>query len=647
MRQHDKCELRHIFSQLKPQIAVKEVTSPAIYELEHLAATARNAAEPEVKVALARVAMEINSRLQTGSATFSEYMKSAAKALRKMRGSAHLELRANCLLDIAQYFYLCGQSFESLEPASSAVQLASTAGHEALLRKALNYLGILYTDTGNVSRAIECYAKALDLAQRLNDLEAQCAVWGNLGTALFHLAQHEDAIACFEHVIQLAGNNVALKKFRISALTNTALCCLHTEDYSKGLRAAETSLRECDEPHSAAELVSRVLAENNYSRLLLEVNSVGKAGERCEIARRYAARSKSARAEVAASIAEGLFEVHAGRVDVGISRLTNALERARIVRAMLRDALTALVKAYEIIGQPQRALIYLREMIETMRKSQQENALQHVRLHLEHLGSHSTDKPVEARLERHEAALRGKVAEQELFRSRIEMLERLAVTAELRDDSTGEHSYRVGKLAALLAQEFGCDDDTCYMIELAARLHDIGKIGVPDAILLKPDKLNDAERQIMRTHTTVGAELLSKSNIPHMQMAEEIARHHHEWWDGSGYPGNLSGSGIPLAARITALADVFDALTHKRPYKVAWPIDAALDEIAELKGAQFDPQLTDLFIVLIHRVRADYTDLDNFLGQAARCSPFLQARTRISEALQRAGANDAGSHAKK
>ena len=208
------------------------------------------------------------------------------------------------------------------------------------------------------------------------------------------------------------------------------------------------------------------------------------------------------------------------------------------------------------------------------------------------------------------------------------MLERLAVTAELRDDSTGEHSYRVGKLASLLGQEFGCDENTCYMIELAARLHDIGKIGVPDAILLKPEKLNDAERQIMRTHATVGAELLSKSNIPQMQMAEEIARHHHEWWDGTGYPGNLSGTAIPLA-------DVFDALTHKRPYKIAWPIEAALDEIAQLKGTQFEPQLTDLFIVLVQRLRQDYRDIDSFLGQAAQSSPFLQARSRIWEVLNK------------
>jgi putative two-component system response regulator len=125
-----------------------------------------------------------------------------------------------------------------------------------------------------------------------------------------------------------------------------------------------------------------------------------------------------------------------------------------------------------------------------------------------------------------------------------------------------------------------------------------------------------------------------------MQMAEEIARHHHEWWDGSGYPGNLSGSAIPLSARITALADVFDALTHQRPYKVAWPLDAALDEIARLKGRQFDPQLTDLFIVLVGQLRQDHIDVDAYLGQAAHGSPFLQARTRIWNVLHRSPDGD-------
>jgi putative two-component system response regulator len=591
---------------------------------------------PELKVALSRVALEVNARLQEGSAASSEYMATVAKTLKSLEGSSQHELRINCLADVSLFFYTIGDTFKAIEPALDAVALAAVRGDSALQRKSLNFLGIMYADTGNISKAIECYSQALEIAQSLRDNYAETAVWLNLGVALLYAAQYRDAITTFEHVVQLSGSDPNFQAFRTGALSNIALCCLHLEDFSRGLKAAETCLNESKEPHTALEMVARVLRENNYSRLLLEVNSVEKAGERCQIARRYAVRSKSARAEIAASLAEGLYEVHAGRVDVGISRLTAALEKARLMRSMLRDALQALVKAYEIVGQPQRALIYLREMIEALRITQQENALKHVNLHLERLRQEVVgEAPITIRLKQREEALQGKVAKQELFQSQIEMLERLAVTAELRDDSTGEHSYRVGKLAALLAQEFGCDDDTCFMVELAARLHDIGKIGVPDAILLKPARLNEAETAIMRTHTTVGAELLSKSNIPHMQMAEEIARHHHEWWDGSGYPGNVSGSAIPLAARITALADVFDALTHKRPYKIAWPMDAALDEIAQLKGRQFDPQLTDLFIVLVARLRQDHIDVDGYLGQAAGRSTFLQARSRIWNALHR------------
>ena len=610
---------------------------------QELEAVKRAASDSELKQVLARVAMEINSQYQAGAASSAEFMSSAVRTLKSVPGTAQAELRINCLIDASHFFYLIGQTFSAIDPANDAADLAARAGHRPLLRKALTLVGMVYADSGNISRAIECYAQALDLCHELHDSEAECAVWVNLGVALLYAAQYRDAIACLEHVIKIAGSKPNYQKFRNSAFSNIALCCLHLEDFSRGLKAAEICIKESGEPHSAAELVSRVLREGYYTRLLLEVNSIEKAGERCEIARRYAARSRSARAEIASSTAEGLYEVHAGRVDVGISRLTSTLERARLMRSMLRDALAALVKAYEIIGQPERALVYLREMMEALRQTQQANALKHVALHLEQLSQDlGSEVQVTTRLQRQEAALKGKIAQQELFKSQIEMLERLAVTAELRDDSTGEHSYRVGKLAALLAQEFGCDDDTCFMVELAARLHDIGKIGVPDAILLKPDKLNDAERQIMRTHTTVGAELLSKSNIPHMQMAEEIARYHHEWWDGSGYPGNLSGSAIPLAARITALADVFDALTHQRPYKKAWPIDAALDEIARLKGRQFDPQLNDLFIVLVGRLRHDHIDIDSFLGQAAHGSPFLQARTRIWNVLHKS--HDGESH---
>jgi putative two-component system response regulator len=425
-------------------------------EIEALRERVSRPVEPELRIALSRVALEVNTRLQEGSASSSEYMTTVVHTLKNISGLSHHDLRVNCLMDVSHFFYIIGQAFTAIEPATDAVDIAASADDKSLHRKALNFLGVMYADTGNISRAIECYSQALELAHSLRDTFGECSVWQNLGVALLYAAQYRDAITTFEHVVRVAGSEPTLISFRTAALANIALCCLHLEDYARGLKAIETCVNESKEPHNAAEMVARVIRENNYSRLLLEVNSVSKAGERCQIARRYAARSKSARAEIAASLAEGLYEVHAGRVDVGISRLTNALERARLMRSMLRDALQSLVKAYEIIGQPQRALIYLREMIEALRVTQQENALKHVNLHLEQLRHEVVgEAPIATRLKRQEAALQGKVAEQELFRSRIEMLERLAVTAELRDDSTGEHSYRVGKLAALLAHEFG------------------------------------------------------------------------------------------------------------------------------------------------------------------------------------------------
>ena len=171
--------------------------------------------------------------------------------------------------------------------------------------------------------------------------------------------------------------------------------------------------------------------------------------------------------------------------------------------------------------------------------------------------------------------------------------------------------------------------EICQALEHAARLHDIGKIAVPDRILLTSGALRDAERHFVSTHTIIGAELLAKSNIPQLRMAEEIARCHHEWWNGEGYPSKLAGKRIPIHARIVALADVFDALTHGRPFAKPWSMDRAIEEIKKRKGTQFDPELTDVFVELIARLRTEHEDLDEYLGRAGRNSPFLQARNKI------------------
>jgi putative two-component system response regulator len=186
----------------------------------------------------------------------------------------------------------------------------------------------------------------------------------------------------------------------------------------------------------------------------------------------------------------------------------------------------------------------------------------------------------------------------ELEAAQIEIIERLAKAAEFRDDNTGQHTERVGQMAALIARQIGLPDAQVSLIRRAAPLHDVGKIGIPDTILLKLGKLTTDEFEVVKTHTTIGARILSGSRFPILRLAEEIAFSHHERWDGCGYAG-ISRESIPLAGRIVAVADVFDALTQQRPYKEAWPITEAIAEIERQRGRHFDPTLVDAFLTVI------------------------------------------------
>lgn len=184
----------------------------------------------------------------------------------------------------------------------------------------------------------------------------------------------------------------------------------------------------------------------------------------------------------------------------------------------------------------------------------------------------------------------------ELEAARVEILERLAIAAEYRDDDTGKHTARVGFVSARIAAAMDRPASEVELIRRAAPLHDVGKIGVPDAILLKPGKLTPEEWLVMKEHTAIGAGILGGSTAPVLQMAEEIAACHHERWEGGGYPRGLAGAQIPFASRIVAVADVLDATTHARPYKPAWPLEEALAEIEAQAGRHFDPEVVEAFL---------------------------------------------------
>ncbi len=187
-----------------------------------------------------------------------------------------------------------------------------------------------------------------------------------------------------------------------------------------------------------------------------------------------------------------------------------------------------------------------------------------------------------------------------LEESRLETLQRLALAAEYRDDATHEHTERVGRNAALVALQLGLPAEIVALVRQAAPLHDIGKVGIPDAILFKLGGLTPAEHRQMQEHTLIGARILANPRFAILRMAESIALTHHEHWNGRGYPQGLREKEIPLSGRIVAVADVFDALTHERPYKSAWPAEKAVEEIQRLAGRQFEPRVVKAFASLDH-----------------------------------------------
>lgn len=199
----------------------------------------------------------------------------------------------------------------------------------------------------------------------------------------------------------------------------------------------------------------------------------------------------------------------------------------------------------------------------------------------------------------------------ELNETRLEVIRRLGLAAEFRDNETGYHIIRMSKFSQIIARTYGLGETRAELILNASPMHDIGKIGIPDQILLKPGKLDKQEWEIMKTHAAIGAEILSGHDSELMVMASTIALNHHEKFDGSGYPNGIAGKAIPISARIVAISDVFDALTSERPYKKAWPIERAVVEIRKSAHTHFDPELVCAFeesLPAILEVRSQYQE---------------------------------------
>ena len=564
-------------------------------------------------------------------ANLSAPVEDCLKRLRQIPFSAQPARRVALLIDITWQFHHHGQRpFSGVEPIALAVMLARQHELHALLRRALSIQGLVLTSTNNTTDALRSLMEALDLGESLGDPLAVSAAWINMANTFFEATLFNDARICHERGVSILysqPDSAMTRSFAARGLHGSSLCSLFLHEYLKGIETSEEAVDLLREPQDREEEAARADAESTYTQLLLATNQVDKAAERAEIARKMAERSKSVRAIITASTAQGLVEVFSGSLDVGLSRIVKMRDQARILPSTLGPGAAVRLAP----NRPDRAISMHRELMMHVRKAHKEAILQNQTLHLKRLELPEAATEDLTALEQREGSLQDKLAE--LASAQTEFLEQMALTVELREEDSGFHPYRVGAWAAMLAIEAGLSESEARQIELAARLHDIGKVVVPDSVIRKSTALSVGERGIIETHAATGAEFLSRAKLPYARLAEEIAQYHHERWSGDGYPEGLLGKAIPLPARIVGLCDTFDALVHDRPFRRGFTLEAALGHIARESERHFDPELVALFIPLVRRVHAEHADLDAFLTRVAEHSPLLAMRRTLGEKL--------------
>lgn len=580
---------------------------------------------------------EFRQNIATPPADLAAFLDDWLKRLRSVPISVSTARRVTLLIDAAAQYYFHGQRvFNAVEPIALAAMLAEQLGELSQLRRALSVQGLVLTATRNTPDALRSLSRALEIAESTSDKVGVAAVWGNIAVAFLEATLYSDARVCYERADIMAGeiDDVALGvSLRSRALHGAALCGLYLYEYLQGVDACQEAIGLLREPSDREQEQLRALIEATYVQLLLALNRVDEAATHASIARDMAIKSGAVRAKISAATVSGLVEVYKGHVDVGISRIVAIRDQSRILSGSYQDALRASVNAYEKAGQPDRALSMNRELMMHVRNLHREAIMQQQQQHLQRLGLPDPDTASLRVIEDKDEALKQKL--EDAAAKQGEFLEHMALTVELREEDSGEHAFRVAMWTHLLALEHGVDPQEAQRIELAARLHDIGKVVVPDSVIRKRTALSQGERQLIETHAATGADFLVRAKVPYAALAEEIARHHHEAWSGDGYPDGISGDAIPLPARIVGLCDAFDSLVHSSPWRPAWRVEEALGHLVRESGRQFDPNLVEQFIPLVRRTYSKHEDVDAYLAQSAQQTPLWTMRRSLVERLLR------------
>jgi putative nucleotidyltransferase with HDIG domain len=573
------------------------------------------------------------------------------------------------LREIGRYLSVRGGDAASkVRAADVAVAKARETDDRALLGLARNMQGTALLLAGQYSHASEAFAEALALTIETGPQHAIEMVLANIAALFASGFEFRKAIAMWEALLARSPpTDCDGWGVRANALTNLADTRTRLALQEESAQIKETLLsRALVEAMRSKQIleeqeVPRYVRmqnwrfENNHARVLFAMGRTVEAIQQARIAVEIARSVGSLEGRATGTVLLAACEMSLGKVQSGKARLETVLEELRAEGwdphvTVLNDIYEIAAVAFDDVGESDKGRQLLEELSRLGGRHRMMEILAGQELHLRRLGvpvasgmevdmSGGLTASLMRRAEQRTAAAALATAgdDPEAFRRWLELsvepLQRETIIAESADDPSGEHCFRVGKLASLLAEAVGLDARACTAIEVAARLHDIGKTTVPGAILFRRGRWRAAELQATRLHASAGAEMLNRCKLPGLLAAEQVARHHHERWDGEGYPDRLAGRAIPLAARIVAIADAFDAMTHRRSYREAMSVDTALSQVTMLGEAQFDPELCRNFVPMVQQLQQRHPDLDAFLGERAKDEAFARARRSLAQSL--------------
>ena len=517
------------------------------------------------------------------------------------------------LLALSQHYYRLGD----LALAGSTLAAADAISKDFEATPRVNVLvrrGEFELLIWDVAGALDHTSEALPIAQRAGLRLEEARIWTNYATALQAAGLARQAEERFVHALELL-EGLEEPRLRSNIWALRSQLGFHADDESvrRALKACELSLLYAEQAPARARDAMVSTAYCNLAAIAIVTDDLDRAAECLDKASALPNLGKRPR---------WLIGVLAALRAVRIRNRPD--ERATLAALLTPERAPArvyIIETYLVMAAMYAAMGDAEHANEALVRHSRERA-QALLATLADPGALDARPGADGR-----SRARGAVAS-------LGMMERFAITAELRDDATGRHCYRVGRLARLIALRAGLTERQAEAIDHAARLHDIGKFAIPDAILLKPGPLDESEMKLMRTHTTLGSELLDGHAVELDGSAERVARGHHEHWDGRGYPEGRVGEDIPLVARLAAIADVYDALSHERPYKRAWSHDESVEYIRGMRGTQFDPRLTDLFLELMAEVSRDVAGFCASQEAAGAESPWVLAEARVSEALK-------------